>query len=33
MARHLTGDDAADRLLTGNPLALPVEMFLDRRTR
>lgn len=32
MALHLTGDDAADRLLTGNPLALPVAMLLDRQT-
>lgn len=33
MALHLTGDDAADRLLTDNPLALLTGMLLDQRVR
>lgn len=31
MALHITGDTAADALLTGNPLALLVGMLLDQQ--
>lgn len=31
MALHITGDDAADRLLTDDPLALLVGMLLDQQ--
>ncbi len=31
MALHITGDTAADDLLTNNPLALLVGMLLDQR--
>jgi uncharacterized HhH-GPD family protein len=31
MALHITGDDAADRLLTEDPLALLVGMLLDQQ--
>ncbi|WP_314650153.1 HhH-GPD-type base excision DNA repair protein [uncultured Microbacterium sp.] len=31
MALHITGDDAADALLTDNPLALLVGMLLDQQ--
>lgn len=33
MALHITGDPAADELLTTNPLALLVGMLLDQRVR
>ena len=33
MALHITGDTAADELLTENPLALLVGMQLDQRVR
>lgn len=31
MALHITGDDAADRLLTDDPLALLIGMLLDQQ--
>lgn len=31
MALHITGDAAADELLTDNPLALLIGMLLDQR--
>ena len=33
MALHITGDTAADELLTENPLALLVGMLLDQQVR
>lgn len=33
MALHITGDHAADELLTENPLALLVGMLLDQQVR
>jgi len=33
MRIHITGDIAADDLLTNNPLALLVGMLLDQRVR
>ncbi len=33
MALHITGDTAADTLLTNNPLALLVGMLLDQQVR
>lgn len=33
MALHITGDRAADDLLTTNPLALLVGMLLDQQVR
>ncbi|MBM7826738.1 hypothetical protein JOD60_000796 [Microbacterium aurum] len=31
MALHITGDDAADELLTNDPLALLIGMLLDQQ--
>lgn len=31
MAIHITGDEAADQVLTENPFALLVGMMLDQR--
>lgn len=33
MALHITGDTAADQLLTENPLALLIGMLLDQQVR
>ena len=33
MALHITGDTAADALLSDNPLALLVGMLLDHQVR
>lgn len=33
MALHITGDDAADDLLTNSPLALLLGMLLDQHVR
>lgn len=33
MELHITGDDAADRLLSDDPLALLIGMLLDQRVR
>lgn len=33
MALHITGDTAADELLSDNPLALLIGMLLDQRVR
>ena len=33
MAIHITGDDAADQVLTDSPFALLVGMMLDQRMR
>ncbi len=33
MALHITGDAAADTLLTENPRALLIGMLLDQRVR
>lgn len=33
MALHITGDSAADELLTKDPLALLIGMLLDQQVR